>query len=175
MTVAKDLVVGGLPAEVMPEQGAAPSGLARARRLRISGEQQFVSLSTLGLLIVFLVFVGLWMATKAFMHASSLVDHSHEAQKTMDTLMLGLVDAETAQRGFLLTRDEGYLTNYAEGKHKALSAADRLMVLVSDNASQTALLEQLHPLVMTGLGEIEKIIQLQQEDGIKAARERLRE
>jgi CHASE3 domain sensor protein len=63
---------------------------------------------------VILVFVG-WQSYRYMIRVDEAADarkHSHEVLRTLDETLARLVDAETGQRGYLLTGDEAYLEPY---------------------------------------------------------------
>ena len=75
------------------------------------------------------------------------VDHTHKVLENLATLLQGLVDAETGQRGYMITGDEAYLEPY----HVALGVIDQdvkeLRDLTKDNPNQQRRLEALAPKV----------------------------
>src|SRR5437016_743729 len=67
-----------------------------------------------GIATAILVFVG-WQSyrnTERFTEASEWRKHTYEVLNSLDKCVAELVDAETGQRGFLLTGDEAYLEPY---------------------------------------------------------------
>src|SRR5258705_8328482 len=70
-------------------------------------------------------FVGAvsYLGTARLIETSRRVAHSHDVIQGIDALMLALKDAETGQRGYLLTGKEEYLAPYVA----ALAAIDRLL------------------------------------------------
>src|SRR5258708_35164908 len=82
-----------------------------------------------------LAFVG-WQSyqnTARFAEASEWRKHTHEVLRNLDETVARLVDAETGQRGYLLTGGEAYLEPY----HAAIKNIDKtigdLKRLTSDN------------------------------------------
>src|SRR4051794_40547116 len=83
-----------------------------------------------------LAFIGAvsYVGTNRLIETSRRVEQSHQVLQGLDTLMLALKDAETGQRGYLLTGKDEYLSPYSE----ALGTIDRLLrdlkVLTADDA-----------------------------------------
>jgi len=75
--------------------------------------------------------------------------------------MLSLIqDAETGQRGYLLTGDPAYLAPFEHGVRDAAKAIDALLVVTKDNPSQQANLNSLEPLVTAKLSELTATVEL---------------
>ena len=89
-----------------------------------------------------------------------LVSHSHEVVQSLDALLSNLKDAETGQRGYLLTGEERYLEPYDAALSKVALLRQRLTVLIADNPGQ---IERLRALEATGddkLAELKQTITL---------------
>ncbi len=90
------------------------------------------------------------------------------AQNTIQTLVQGIVDAETGTRGYLLTGRADYLKPY----HEALRQVDESMRLIDStfgSSSQHARqLDQLHELTRVKLSELALTIRLVEEGRTKA-------
>ena len=69
-------------------------------------------------------------------------------------------DAETGQRGFLLTSNDGYLEPFYTAQKEIPAAEDTLRRLTSDNSVQQSRLSKLYPLVELKLGELSRTIEL---------------
>src|SRR5947207_2115721 len=71
------------------------------------------------------------------------VDHTQKVLEKLALFLQGLVDAETRQRGYMITGDEAYLEPY----HSALAVIDQdikeLKDLTKDNPNQQRRLEML--------------------------------
>jgi PAS domain S-box-containing protein len=118
-----------------------------------------------------LVFVG-WISLreqKRFVEAAQWREHTHEVVNSLNETVALLSDAETGQRGYLLTGDETYLEPY----NAATRSIDRIVVklkdLTSDNLRQHIRIEKLEPLVETKLSELKQTIDLRKNKGLAAA------
>src|SRR4051812_49911801 len=66
------------------------------------------------IMVAALALVGVvsYLGTGRLVETSRLVERSHDVLEQIDALMLALKDAETGQRGYLLTGKEEYLAPY---------------------------------------------------------------
>jgi CHASE3 domain sensor protein len=81
------------------------------------------------LLIIF--GVSLWGSQKS-KDARYLVVHTHEVQTALSQVLSTLQDAETGQRGFLLTSEKTYLEPYIRAINKLPTSVDRVRQLTLD-------------------------------------------
>jgi signal transduction histidine kinase len=82
------------------------------------------------------------------------------ARTTIQVLMRGLLDAETGERGFLLTNRREYLEPYTEGKERATDALGWLDHHYRDEPPNAALMKQLDAALQARLGELQATIAL---------------
>jgi PAS domain S-box-containing protein len=101
--------------------------------------------------------------------AASARKRSYEVQGMIDETAARLVDAETGQRGYLLTGDDAYLEPY----RRAIRSLDRTMGqlkdFTSDNPDQQKRIRALEPLVEKKLAELQATIDLRKSKGLAAA------
>jgi PAS domain S-box-containing protein len=95
--------------------------------------------------------------------------HSYEVGRALDETRARLDDAETGQRGFLLTGDEAYLEPYREAIKNLDRVTDELKKLTSDNPDQQERIQRLEPLIESKLAELQRTIDLRRKDGLGAA------
>src|SRR5260370_36580108 len=94
-----------MPAPEIPWQGSGKMKWKMGNRLVLGG---FVIATAI------LVFVG-WQSyrnTERFTEAAEWRKHTYEVLRNLDETVARLVDAETGQRGYLLTGEEAYLGPY---------------------------------------------------------------
>jgi len=118
-----------------------------------------------------LVFVG-WESYWYTVRVDEAADarrHSYEGQLTLDEVVARLVDAETGQRGYLLTGDEAYLEPYREAIKNLDQVRSQLKVLTAGNPAQQKHLQALEPLIERKLAELQMSIDLRRKEGFAAA------
>jgi CHASE3 domain sensor protein/archaellum component FlaC len=97
------------------------------------------------------------------------VDHSQEVRRGLATLLDQVTDAETGQRGFVITGDESYLAPYNNALQTIDPSFDNLRHLTEDNPDEQRRLDQLHPLIEAKLAELKLTIDARRAKGFGAA------
>src|SRR6266478_5920314 len=124
-----------------------------------------------GIAMAILVFVG-WQSyrnTARFTEASEWRTHTYEVLRNLDETVARLVDAETGQRGYLLTGEEAYLEPYRAAIKNIDQTIGELKSLTSDNSNQQKRIRILEPLVENKLTELQRTIELRKSEGFAAA------
>ncbi|MFS2108617.1 response regulator [Sphingomonas sp. Sphisp140] len=120
----------------------------------------------IGLLLVVLFFLA--SGAIAYRNVTILRDsdarirHSHQVIIGLDEILSTIQDAETGQRGFLLTGRDQYLAPYSEAVARLGSKVDAVAALTQDNASQQARIEPLRRHIAAKLAELRQTIELRQ-------------
>jgi PAS domain S-box-containing protein len=104
-----------------------------------------------------------------------LVAHSHEVIGELEGLLSALKDAETGQRGYLLTEDVKYLQPYESALGQVPVRLNRLLGLTSDNPLQQDRLAVLGPKVAVRLNELKQTVALVKQGDRPAAMQIVRE
>ena len=98
------------------------------------------------------------------------VDHSHAVIERTRKLLELFLDAETGERGFLLTGEERYLEPYNDARAVLTGRRERLRQLTADNTRQQQRLARLAVVGDLKLTELAKNIRLYRDAGGEAAR-----
>ncbi len=93
------------------------------------------------------------------------VEHTFEVIQNLDSILSALIDAETGERGYLLTGTEAYLDPYNQGSQKVNGAIDKVQELTVDNPKEQALINAIRPLAAAKLGTLQEGIDLRREQG----------
>jgi two-component sensor histidine kinase len=140
------VTAGGAAAANGPDRQAA-----RERGLRIL-------LGALAALIATFAALGgvfLW-----YDHASRWVLHTHEVRRGIGDMLQALTDAETAQRGYLLTGDSVFLAQIDAARREAASQAAGVERMTRDNAGQQARIRTLRAAMSVRLATIDETVAL---------------
>ena len=124
-----------------------------------------------GVLIAILVLVGgvTWDRFTAARSAREWSQHTYEVLGIIKDLNLAVRDAETGQRGYLLTGNEDYLAPYTAALGQASFLQAELQRLTADNTVEQERLQSLAPVLQHKMEELAQTIQLRRNVGFDAA------
>ncbi|MCX6626367.1 MAG: CHASE3 domain-containing protein [Candidatus Solibacter sp.] len=101
--------------------------------------------------------------------AEQLVAHTLQVLHASGVMLSTMVDAETGQRGYLLTGDDRYLQPYQAALANQSLARQNLRQLTADNSVQQVRVKQLDRLVEARLAVLDRNIALYRTEGRDAA------
>ncbi|MRX67368.1 sensor histidine kinase [Flavobacterium resistens] len=114
----------------------------------------FNSSNSLRVIFVIAVFILLFLSSIAYKHnqdlneSSKLVMHTYEINIQLERLMSAIKDAETGQRGYIITRNGRFLAPYLYSRDKVNASFITLKKLTADNPIQQRNLENLFKLII---------------------------
>jgi adenylate cyclase len=94
------------------------------------------------------------------LRASAAVQHTVEVDNALARIYSTIQDAETGQRGYLLTGDESFLQPYTRAEGRIAKRLATLRELVADNDKQLVDVAELEALVTAKLAELQGTIDL---------------
>ena len=112
-----------------------------------------------------LVYASLLTITRS----NDQVDHSRRVLTDLERTLSVLKDAETGQRGYLLTGRPDYLNPFLGAETELNEALGGLRSLTADDKSQQARVAELGRLAAWKLDELRETITLRHEEGLEAA------
>jgi CHASE3 domain sensor protein len=92
--------------------------------------------------------------------SSEWVTHTHQVLEHISGLYGQLKDAETGQRGYVITGDEAFLEPYQTGSVSVANVLKELRQLTADNPNQQKRLDAAEPLIAAKLAELKETIDL---------------
>ncbi len=96
-------------------------------------------------------------------------EHTHQVLESLERLVSSTSDAETAERGYVITENARYLANYRQAVDSAGTLRHRLAGLTADNSAQQQRLASLGTLINERLAALGAILDLRQNRGFEAA------
>jgi signal transduction histidine kinase/CheY-like chemotaxis protein/CHASE3 domain sensor protein len=99
------------------------------------------------LLILGVSSVASFLSIRALLTSAEWVNHTNEVIIEMDRLSSTLTDAETSQRGYLLTGDSEFLDTFNDFKMQAMNSYEQVKTLTTDNVTQQKSVEDLSTLM----------------------------
>jgi PAS domain S-box-containing protein len=101
------------------------------------------------------------------------VQHTTEILTELDAVLSGVTDAETSQRGFIITGDERYLAPYLTATGATEAHLQTLRALTNDDPRHRQLLDALTPLIADKFLELRETIKLRREGPADAVLQRI--
>jgi PAS domain S-box-containing protein len=129
--------------------------------------------ATLGTFLILAVLAGDAMlvvrSLDTIARSNGRVDHTQLVLNELESTLSVIKDAETGQRGFLLTGRDDYLGPFREAESALPGHLARLATLTADNAVQQARLADLGNLAAEKMSELRHTIALRRDEGLNAA------
>jgi methyl-accepting chemotaxis protein len=120
--------------------------------------------------IVLLAVIGTvaYRAINALTSTSYTVSHTHQVLERIARLLIEMENAETGQRGYVITGDEGYLAPYQSAIAAVDEVVKELRTLTADNSAQQRRLDQVEPLIAAKLAELKRTVEIRRTVGFEA-------
>jgi len=128
-----------------------------------------VGLTLIVLLLVINMLVSQWN-TRRLIENGHKVAHTQRVLTTLEEVLARVTEAETSERGFLITSDANYLTSYQLAIDRTGETFERLLGLTVDDRAQTAQVHALQKRVRARFDELRQAIAAQRSGGFDAAR-----
>jgi signal transduction histidine kinase/CheY-like chemotaxis protein/CHASE3 domain sensor protein len=126
--------------------------------------QQLQIVFSFSLLLLFFALLASYYSTQKLISNSQLVNHTNEVLIEAENIISTLKDAETGQRGFLLTGEPDFLEPYNGAYKKTSRSLLALMALTAENPVQQKNLREVKALYEARFGTMEKILELSKEE-----------
>jgi PAS domain S-box-containing protein len=128
-------------------------------------------LAGFGLALVILIAIGVvsYQSTLNVEAAAGLRAHSNQVRFAIQGLLSQLQEAETGQRGFIISGDDTFLEPYNAAVAAARSQAASLRALTVDDPAQQQSLDALDPLIAAKLSDLQQTIDVRRSQGFQAA------
>ena len=107
--------------------------------------------------------------TQQLKASNASVAQTHQVITAIDRLLVDVQDAETGQRGFLLTGDERYLEPYSRAVSQVQKRMRRVSSLIAETDEQNWRFEELQGYIATRFDELEQILDIYRREGQLAA------
>ena len=96
------------------------------------------------------------------------VAHTHQVLEKLADVRTDMLDAETGERGFILTGEDSFLQPYTRGLAGVQQNLKEVRDLTVDNPVQQSSLDRIEPLIATRLSELAERIQVRRNQGLGA-------
>ncbi len=110
-----------------------------------------------------------YLNTRKLDEDAILVAHTHEVISTLEGVLISITNAETGQRGFLLTGKPSYLAPYRSAVTSVDIQVAALQELIADNPDQVDRISLLKSAIDKRLQILGEVKRLREEQGFEAA------
>ncbi|MBV8470622.1 MAG: CHASE3 domain-containing protein [Burkholderiaceae bacterium] len=131
------------------------------KKIALSFSLAFAMLAVIGIVS--------YRSVDALTKTSYSVTHTHQVLEHVSSVLSQLKDAETGQRGYLLTGDDNYLDPFRTGTAGTPKLLQDLRELTADNPNQQRRLDAVAPLVEAKFAELRRTVELRRQSGLDAA------
>src|ERR1700722_16705372 len=115
-----------------------------------------------GFTLAFLLLLGIGMVAyrsiSSLANTSQSITHTYKVLENVAEVFSLMKDAETGQRGYIITADDAFLEPYQTGAAGVPAVIKDLRQLTSDNASQQKRIDEAEPLIAAKLAELKLTI-----------------
>lgn len=130
-------------------------------KIGVSFALSLATLTTIGIIF--------YQNTNELIKTSQKEKHTYQVISQLEDLNLQLTNAETGQRGYIITGEQRYLEPYNTAVNLVDSKVRELERLTSDNPKQQQRLDILQPLIANKLAELQQTIDLRQNQSFEAS------
>jgi methyl-accepting chemotaxis protein len=123
----------------------------------------------LAALTVLVIAVVSYRNTNRLIENDAWVTHTYQVRTELADLLSELKDAETGQRGYIITGEDSYLAPYQSALIAIQRTLDDVRKLTADNPDQQRRLAGASPLIDVKLAELKQTIDLRRNQGLDAA------
>lgn len=136
------------------------------------GKKLASGFSLAGVILILVATAG-YRSTRQLIEVDKAVKHSQEVRRLLSDLLSGYQDAETGQRGFLLSGQEAYLEPYTAGLADIVRLDAQLTDLTRENPEQQTHLKELRRVGGERLAILARVVKARREAGLAAAQAQL--
>ncbi|MFN6499701.1 MAG: response regulator [Nostoc sp. DedQUE01] len=126
---------------------------------------------TLSLAILTSIGLISYQSTNELIQTSRQENHTYQVLSQIEELNLQLTNAETGQRGYIITGEQRYLEPYNATMQSLIQKFKELQKLTADNPNQQNRLEMLEPLLTERMAVMKNVIDLRRSQGLEIAQQ----
>lgn len=120
-------------------------------------------------ILCLLCFIATLGASYQFIKVIQRIDTSKAIQDATTQVMFDLLNAETGQRGYIITGDEDYLTPYNLAIDRAKLDVPNLVKTTATDPEHAPVVKEMTALIDDKMVELDRTINVRKKDGLVAA------
>jgi methyl-accepting chemotaxis protein len=133
--------------------------------------KKIISGYCIALLLLVVVGTASFLSVRELIATEKAQDHAREVLTLIEQLQLHLLDAESSQRGYIITSREEHLTHYTNALDALTATRGRLVPELAGSSEQTERLVRLERLVDERLARMVSALRAMKERGTEAGLE----
>ncbi|MGC3979761.1 MAG: CHASE3 domain-containing protein [Steroidobacteraceae bacterium] len=165
------LVLLGVVISVLNHRHSQHAADQPGKRKYLSTERKVQGGFALALLCLGVVSVVSYLSVVRLNENTDWVEHTHQVLNRLDRLIGATSDAESNQRGYLITGSDRYLVSYQQALRSIDTMLQELRTTVADNPEQQQRLERLSSLLTQRLAVMALTAELRRTQGLAAAQD----
>ncbi|HEX4612061.1 MAG TPA: CHASE3 domain-containing protein, partial [Urbifossiella sp.] len=134
------------------------------------GKQLGTGFAFAGLVLAVVGIAG-YVATARLIENDRRVNHTHQVRRDVAELLSRVKDAETGQRGFVITGLDSFLAPYESALMQIRAVLEHVRTLTADNPDQQRRLDRLQALIESKLAELKLTIEKRRREDFKPTAE----
>lgn len=138
---------------------------------RFTAERKVQASYVFALICLAAVGIVSYLSVQQLRASASWVENTHQVLTHLDHLQALTTDAETAERGYVITGDEDYLAMYTTAAGALGEAERELGLLIADNPAQEQRLQHFIQLVSDRMARLRVVEEARRRNGFAAAQE----
>jgi methyl-accepting chemotaxis protein len=128
---------------------------------------------TISALTLLVVAIFGYQSTHHLIEIDHWVDHTQQVRTDVAELLSNLKDAETGQRGFVISGNDDFLGPHRAALPEIERTFDELRKLTADNPAQQQRLDTLRPIIDAKIAELKMTIEMRRSQGFEATAARI--
>ncbi|MFH1414367.1 MAG: CHASE3 domain-containing protein [Candidatus Omnitrophota bacterium] len=138
------------------------------RRLNLTIRSKLMLGFGTGLIILCVISMVSFRGIGRLLKNSKLTEHTYEIIEHINLVLLVLKDAETGERGFIITGEERYLEPYNKALERIDQELENLQRQTIDNPGHQRRLKAIKPILQDKISYFKETIQIRQAKGLEA-------
>jgi signal transduction histidine kinase/DNA-binding response OmpR family regulator/CHASE3 domain sensor protein/putative methionine-R-sulfoxide reductase with GAF domain len=126
--------------------------------------QQLQIVFSFSVLLLIFSLLASYYSTQKLINSSEFINHTNEVLIEAESIISHVKDAETGQRGFLITSDLSFLSPYNGAYEKTTNSYNNLVDLTADNPTQQKNLREVKALYEAKFGQMQTIVDMSKKD-----------
>jgi signal transduction histidine kinase len=137
--------------------------------MKFFSQKRIAAAVIIGILFVLFGAIATYNVTVQYQNTLDNISLNNKIQTNLNSLFVGLLNAETGQRGYVITGNSTYLAPYNSALTSIVESNNTLKNLIPSGSNLSISYNQLQPLIQAKLTELNQTIVIRQTQGFAGA------